>query len=209
MFIVFEGIDGCGKTSQANMLNDYLNNRGVDSVLTREPGSCKLSQKIRDILLDKDNNIDDVTELLLFSAARSINTKTNIAPILSSGKTIICDRFIYSTCAYQGAGRCIDSSIIKYINELSTMGIKPDLVFYIDTPLEECKKRRLVRKPDRIEKENDDFIIRVKNHFDKMSAEDPIIHRINGDQDKHNVFKDVVNIVQNHDAFINLNKIKQ
>ena len=127
LFITFEGIDGCGKTTQIEMLSSDLQKEGIPFVLIREPGGTSIGEKIRTILLDKANSgMDERTELLLYEAARAQIVKEKIIPELESGKVVICDRFYDSTIAYQGYARGLDLQEIDFLNNWSAAGIKPD-----------------------------------------------------------------------------------
>ena len=130
LFITFEGIDGCGKTTQIEMLSSDLQKEGIPFVLIREPGGTSIGEKIRTILLDKANSgMDERTELLLYEAARAQIVKEKIIPELESGKVVICDRFYDSTIAYQGYARGLDLQEIDFLNNWSAAGIKPDITF--------------------------------------------------------------------------------
>ncbi len=143
MFITFEGVDLCGKTTQAEILIRRLKDLGYDVVFVREPGGTKISEIIRNILLDLRNcEMDSITELFLFSASRAQLVREVILPSLKNGKIVVCDRFYDSTLAYQGYGRGIDIEKIKVINELASFGLTPDITFLIDIPVEEIYRRK-------------------------------------------------------------------
>jgi len=133
LFITFEGLEGCGKTTQAKMLFDFLIKQGIPSIYTKEPGGTKIGDKIRNILLDQKNDgMDYKTEMLLFLASRAENVRLIILPALEEGKIVISDRFYDSTTAYQGYGRGIDLKIIKHLNSLVVEKAIPDLTFILD-----------------------------------------------------------------------------
>jgi dTMP kinase len=137
IFITFEGIEGCGKTTQAKLLADYLKIQGYKVLLTREPGGPRISEKIREILLNKDfSEMHKLTEVFLYMASRSQHTMEWILPALKEGIIVICDRYYDSTYAYQGAAREISLDAIDYINKIATGGIEPDITFIIDLPVE-------------------------------------------------------------------------
>ncbi len=173
MFITFEGIDLCGKTTQAEILVKRLKSLGYDVLFVREPGGTKISEEIRNILLSEQNQeMDPVTELFLFSASRAQLVKEAIIPALKSNKIVICDRFYDSTLAYQGYGRGIDIEKIKVINELASSGITPDITFLIDIPVEEIYRRKMSKSTatkkdnsDRMENSGFDFFERVRNGY--------------------------------------------
>ena len=146
ILITIEGIEGCGKTTQAMMIKSHLEKKNIEVVFTREPGGTKIGNQIRKILLDKRNkNIGPNTELLLYIASRSQHINEVIMPNLGQGKTVICDRFADATVAYQGYGRGLNKKTISYLNNFSTDGLTPDLTFVLDLPetigLERAKKR--------------------------------------------------------------------
>ncbi|CUT01312.1 dTMP kinase [Candidatus Kryptobacter tengchongensis] len=168
MFITFEGLDLCGKTTQAEILIQKLKNSGFDITFVREPGGTRISELIRNILLDSQNKeMDPITELFLFSASRAQLVREVIIPSLNSGKIVICDRFYDSTLAYQGYGRGIEIEKIKIINELASSGLVPDLTFLIDIPVEEIYRRRKEKYGDldRMENSGLEFYKRVKHGY--------------------------------------------
>ncbi|CUS97118.1 dTMP kinase [Candidatus Chrysopegis kryptomonas] len=174
MLITFEGVDLCGKTTQAEILIKRLKDLGYDVVFVREPGGTKISEMIRDILLDLRNlEMDSITELFLFSASRAQLVKEIILPALNSGKIVICDRFYDSTLAYQGYGRGIDIEKIKVINELASSGLVPDVTFLIDIPVDEIYRRKskvietggVKNSTDRMESSGVEFYERVRRGY--------------------------------------------
>jgi len=177
-FIVFEGIDGSGKTTQINQLSKWLigtefipeNNQ---LVVTREPGGTKLGKSIRSLLLDTsiENSPDSITELLLYAADRSQHVNEIIRPTLNKGDWVISDRFCGSTLAYQGYGRKLDIKLIKDLETIATQGVSPDITFLLDIPVEESIKRRKNRKDDRIEKEGKEFLSNVSLGFQELSKD--------------------------------------
>jgi len=159
MFITFEGIDGSGKTTQILMLKDYLDSIGCQTIFIREPGGTKFSEIIRDILLNKDIDINPTSELMLFEAARADLTHRVIIPALRKGIFVLSDRFFDSTTTYQGYGRRLDLNQIMGINEMATFGIEPDITFYLKLSLEESHKRSKHKKADRMERSGEEFFI--------------------------------------------------
>ena len=177
-FIVFEGIDGSGKTTQINQLSKWL--IGTDLipennklVITREPGGTKLGKSIRSLLLDtsREKSPDSITELLLYAADRSQHVNEIIRPTLDKGDWVISDRFCGSTLAYQGYGRKLDINLIKDLEAIATQGIAPDITFLLDIPIEESIRRRMNRKDDRIEKEGREFLSNVSLGFQALSED--------------------------------------
>ncbi|MBI5885758.1 MAG: dTMP kinase [Deltaproteobacteria bacterium] len=133
LFITFEGIEGCGKTTQARLLNDHLNAKGVETILIREPGGTALGEKIRGILLTAEGDATTpVAELFLYEACRAQLVNTVIRPALAKGLTVICDRFTDSTTAYQGYARGLDLASIASANAIATGGLRPDITILMD-----------------------------------------------------------------------------
>jgi dTMP kinase len=178
LFITFEGIDGCGKSTQLGLVKNMLEHKGFKVLSLREPGGTQLSEDIRNILLSNKSKINDVAELLLFEAARTNLVEELIKPALLRNEFVLCDRFYDSTTAYQGYGRMIDIDLIKTCNRIAVNGLKPDLTFYLKIPLEIAKQRSKNREHDRIEKAGDDFFERVLAGYDQIAAEEPDRFRI-------------------------------
>ena len=154
IFITFEGIDGCGKSTQCELLKNYLNDAGMEFIFVREPGGTVIGERIREILLDKKNSqMTARTELLLFEAARAQITDEVIRPALEEGKTVICDRFFDSSSAYQGMARGMGMEFVSGLNMAATGGLAPDITFFFDISAEEALERRGKRgeASDRIE----------------------------------------------------------
>ena len=177
-FIVFEGIDGSGKTTQINELSKWLDRTNLipknnQLVITREPGGTQLGQSIRSLLLDtsREINLDSITELLLYAADRAQHVNEIIRPSLDKGDWVISDRFCGSTLAYQGYGRKLDINLIKDLEIIATQGISPDITFLLDIPVEESIKRRKDIKDDRMEMEGKEFLSNVSLGFKALSEE--------------------------------------
>lgn len=171
MFITFEGIDGSGKSTQIELLRDKLDEAGHKAEVFREPGGVPLSETIRSILLDPEQEIDPVTELLLFSAARSQLLSEKVIPLLDKGAVVILDRFYDSTTAYQGYGRnSLPLNQIMELNRVASHQRQPDLTFYLRIGLEEAKKRTASARKDRMEQSGDRFYRKVIAGFDKLAA---------------------------------------
>ena len=154
IFITFEGIDGCGKSTQCELLKDFLRESGKDFIFVREPGGTVIGERRREILLDKKNTqMTARTELLLFEAARAQITEEVIRPALEEGKTVICDRFFDSSSAYQGMARGMGMDFVSGLNMAATGGLAPDVTFFFDISAEEALERRGKRgeASDRIE----------------------------------------------------------
>ncbi len=167
-FVVFEGGEGSGKSTQARLLADQL-----DAVLTREPGGTAIGERVRQILLDpRVGHLDARAELLLVLAARAQHVVECIRPMLDQGNDVVCDRFSPSTLAYQGYGRGLDLSSIKAADELARNGLEPDVVVLLDLGPEVASARRQ-RAPDRIEGEDDAFFARVRNGYLALAQSEP------------------------------------
>jgi dTMP kinase len=171
-FITFEGSEGCGKSTQSRMLYEYLKKKGYKVLYLREPGGTKISERIREILLDPENQIGAETEMLLYMAARAQVVKEIIRPAMLKGKIVICDRFLDSTIAYQGYGLGINLSDIKRIGEFATAGIKPDITVLLDLPVNEGLKYRKFSK-DRIERRSFAYHLKVRNGYLKLAKQEP------------------------------------
>lgn len=180
MFITFEGLDFSGKSTQAKLLVERLKNMPTATGghhmmvhFVREPGGSKISEQIRELLLDrKFPEMTDTAELLLFSASRTQLVKEVIIPALRRGETVICDRYYDSTTAYQGYGRGLDLRAIQTINRLATAGTDPDLTIFIDIPVEEVERRKHSAGLtfDRMESSGRDFYERARKGFLEIAA---------------------------------------
>ncbi|MDR1401928.1 MAG: dTMP kinase [Puniceicoccales bacterium] len=175
IFVTFEGIEGCGKSTQLLMLVDWLRKNGYETVATREPGGTEMGEKIRAIL--QSGNRGDVfcirAEILLFEASRAQHMEEKILPALESGKIVLCDRFFDSTVVYQGAARGIDADIVKFLNVFASHGRSPDLTALIDVDVGACFKRIAAsnRRRDRIEQEDAIFFEKARNCYLKLAEE--------------------------------------
>jgi len=165
LFITFEGTDGCGKSTQAMFLKKRFRQINYSVTLTKEPGDTPLGKRIRKILLSEDMN--PVSEFLLFASDRKEHVKKVIMPSLSEGKVVISDRFADSSVAYQGFGRGVSIDFINFVHQQILMGVKPDLTFVIDIPPEIGIER--LHKKDRIERGGIDFLRRVREGYLKLS----------------------------------------
>lgn len=175
LFITFEGIDGCGKSTQARLIAAALEAAGHDVLRLREPGGVKISEQIRAILLDPANaEMGDVCELLLYEAARAQLVHQVIRPALAAGKTVVCDRFCDSTTAYQAFADGLDRNMVSQANELAVDGCRPDLTFVFDLPVEDALRRRSGREAeDRLELKGLEFQERVAAGFRAVAADEP------------------------------------
>tara|TARA_B110000014_G_C19961299_1_gene497526 strand:- start:45 stop:677 length:633 start_codon:yes stop_codon:yes gene_type:complete len=164
-FITFEGIDGCGKSTQARLLLDHMNTSGVETILVREPGGTNISESIREILLHSSSSqMGDRTESLLMTASRAQLTQEFIIPNMDQGKFVIADRYSDSTLAYQGGGRNLDIEWLIELNNYATFTLLPDITFFVDIRPEEALRRQDSDK-DRIEGEGIEFQTRVRKTY--------------------------------------------
>ncbi|MCQ2516178.1 MAG: dTMP kinase [Saccharofermentans sp.] len=154
LFITFEGIDGCGKSTQLRLLKEFFDSNNIEYVEVREPGGTKIGEKIRGVLLDKKNDsMVPMAELLLFEAARAQIVEEVIKPSLACGKCVICDRFFDSSSAYQGYANGMGAQLVSSMNDIATGGLKPDVTFLLDIDPKTAYERRNNRgeEEDRIE----------------------------------------------------------
>jgi dTMP kinase len=198
-FITFEGIEGSGKTTQINLLAEYLKDKGYDVLVSREPGGTPLGEKIRHLLLDPQySSMDYRTEILLYAADRAQHVKEKIKPALKKGKIVISDRFADSNLAYQAAGRGLDYEIVYQINDWIIDSTWPDLTFILDIDIKEGLKRARAQsfdaEGDRLEREVDDFHQRVRDAYLKM-AEKERFALVNAGESIKQVQKNIENII--------------
>jgi len=200
MFISFEGIDCSGKTTQAKLLIEKLQSQGHNVLFLREPGGTTISEKIRDILLDKKNlKMIQVTELLLFSASRAQLVSEVIKPALAHNKIVICDRYVDSTTVYQGYGRGLTLGAVKTINRVATTDVMPKKTFFIDITIQEMLNRRKTSNADtdRMEMSGEEFFNRVREGYRALANED---HErfvvINGKQSIETIHEEIWKVVE-------------
>lgn len=172
LFITFEGGDGCGKTTQIKLLDEYLRSKGYKTLLTREPGSKGLGVKLREILLNYDGEVSPNAESFLFLADRAQHVDCIIKPALEEGVVVLCDRHTDSTVAYQGYGRGLDLVQIHRLNNIATSGLKPDLTIVLDVDVETSQKRVGTEK-DRMESAGIEFFERVRKGFLEIAKQEP------------------------------------
>lgn len=177
-FITFEGIDGCGKSTQMRMLASELRLRGQEVVTTREPGGTSLGTQVRKLLLDTEEQVDPLAELLLYAADRAQHVRTLVRPALDSGHVVLSDRYADATAAYQGAGRGFPSELISELIALATGGLMPDLTLIFDLTVDESQRRAQRRankgiRQDRLDAEDAAFHTRVRDAYLKIAAAEP------------------------------------
>jgi len=174
MLITFEGIEGCGKTTQIDLLSDHLVKQGYSVVKTREPGGTSFGEALRKLLLTKGMNVGPMCELMVFMAMRAQHMDEVILPAIKEGQIILCDRFTDATYAYQGSGRKIETQVIDALNAMVTKGIRPNLTILLDISVEKGLKRRAAASDmDRIEAEEISFHQRVRKAYGRLAKEDP------------------------------------
>lgn len=185
--ITFEGIDGCGKSTQMRLLEQYLTERGVAVVSTREPGGTELGRKVRSALLDGGKgSVEPLAELLLYAADRAQHVQQVIMPALAEGKVVLSDRFYDATTVYQGYARGFDLKLVNQLNELATGGLKPDLTLLFDLDAETGLKRTwrrgdeagLAARPDRLDQEPVEFHERVRKAYLEIAGREPQRFRV-------------------------------
>ena len=172
LFITFEGGDGCGKTTQIKLLDEYLRSKGYKTLLTREPGSKGLGIKLREILLNYDGDVSPTCESFLFLADRAQHVDCIIKPALEEGVVVLCDRHADSTVAYQGYGRGLDLEQIHNLNNIATNRLKPDLTIVLDVDVE-TSQNRVGSEKDRMESAGLEFFERVRKGFLEIAKQEP------------------------------------
>jgi dTMP kinase len=181
LFITFEGVEGCGKTTQIRLLATTLEEQGYRVTMTREPGGCPIADQIRHILLDAANTaMTPLAELLLYAAARAQHVNEVIRPALAAGRIVLCDRFTDATLAYQGYGRGLDRTILDDLNRLATGQLAPDCTILLDCPVETGLARAMARinassaqREERFELESRQFHERVRNGYLSLADREP------------------------------------
>ncbi|MDT9341296.1 dTMP kinase [Trichodesmium erythraeum 21-75] len=211
-FIVFEGVEGGGKTTQIELLQDWLLETGesrqilpksidldLEVVITREPGGTKLGKALRELLLSPDvlaEKIQETSELLLYAADRAQHIEALIKPCLERGTIVLCDRFIDSTIAYQGYGRGLDVELIKQLNYIATGGLKSDLTFWLDIDVEIGLARAKSRGNfDRMEQANIEFHRRVQQGYQELAKNNSLIVRIDANLTREKVQQQIQEII--------------
>lgn len=173
LFITFEGTDGTGKSTQIEFAREYFESRGFNVLMSREPGGTSISEKLRDILLDKANGeMSPVTEMMIYAASRAQLVSEVIIPAVNDGTVVICDRFVDSSVAYQAFGRGL-GDMVADVNSYATTGLAPDITFFMDIDPEVGRSRIAGGELDRLEQEKSDFFRRVYDGYKSIAASDP------------------------------------
>jgi dTMP kinase len=161
-----EGIEGVGKTTNIEFLRELLEKKGINALVTREPGGTPLAEDVRKVLLEtRDESMDPITESLLIFAARSQHVSTVIQPALNAGRWVLCDRYTDATYAYQGGGRGVALETLERLAEFAQGSLWPDLTIYLDAPVDQALARIANRQPDRFETEDSEFFARVRARY--------------------------------------------
>ncbi len=196
LFITFEGADGCGKTTQLNLLADYLRKKGHDVIITREPGAKGLGERIREILLNYDGEVSDRCESFLFLADRAQHIDMIVNPAVGAGKIVLCDRHTDSSVAYQGYGRRLPVDRIKKLNDIAVNGRIPDLTLVFDIDIE-TSMSRVGSEKDRMESAGMDFFNRVRNGYLEIARQEPQrVKVIDASRSIEQIHNDVVQVVE-------------
>ena len=191
-FIVFEGIDGAGKSTLMKRLEKEAQKKGKTTYMTREPGGTDLGERIRQMLLTKDQEAPTpMTELLLYEAARRQHVDLVILPRIKKNEMVLCDRFTDSSLAFQCGGRGLDRKVVDQLNNVATDSLKPDLVVLVDVSVEEGEKRMAGRELDRFESEKSDFHRRVLNYYRQLAKEGDHWLVLDGTKTPEELFKEV------------------
>ena len=174
-FITFEGCEGAGKSTQIRLLSQYLAERGKECVVTREPGGSAISEAIRTVILDgKNTAMPDECEALLDAAARAQHLSDTVLPALEAGKTVLCDRYIFSSFAYQGYGRGLDMGFLRAVNSFALQGHMPDITLFLDIPPRSAFERKHgAARNDRIEQAGEAFHARGYQGYLRLAEEYP------------------------------------
>ena len=202
MFITFEGLDFCGKSTQVKLIKKYFEDSGTQVQLIREPGGVQISEQVRNILLDNNNSeMFSETELLLFSASRAQLVREKIIPFLKSGKVVISDRFLDSSIAYQGFGRGLNKEFVIDLQKFAIGEAIPDLTFFIDIPISEVMIRKnniLKTELDRIEVSENEFYENVKKGYEYLAKIEERIITVDGTKSINNIHNEIISIIRKH-----------
>lgn len=197
LFIVLEGTDGCGKSTQIRNIKTYLRDKGIHTMLVREPGGTDIGEKVRKLVLDSENaEMKPSTEMYLYAASRAQLVQQVIKPAINEGKVVICDRFVYSSLVYQGVGRKLGIDTVWEVNKNALEGMMPDIAIFLDLPIEKALDRIKRGSMDRIEQESTRFHNTVYSSYLKLCSDDKFnLKRIDADREIKEVFADIKDIV--------------
>ncbi len=197
-FIVLEGPDRCGKSTQAKLLYNYLLARGCDVLLTREPGGTPTAERIRQIVLEPGLDVRPMAELFLYEASRSQHTQEKILPALEAGKVVICERYTMSTCAYQGYGRGIDLKTIETLNRIATLDLKPDLTLVFLMSDKYFTERGEYLFSDRLEQEDLQFRQKMRQGYRELISRTPGAYLVDADREINEIQTQVAELLEKH-----------
>ncbi len=198
LFITFEGADGCGKTTQVELVKKYLEEKNIKSITTLEPGGCDIGVELRQILLHHKGYVADMAELLMYLADRSQHVETVILKNIKNNTTVLCDRYIDSTVAYQGYARGLDIENIEKLNSIATKGLLPDITFLLDVDTE-IAQTRVGKNKDRMEKEGIIFHQKVRNGYLELAKKNnKRIKVINANLSIEEVFSQIKEILDKY-----------
>ncbi len=192
LFIVLEGPDKCGKSTQARLLARHLQRQGRRFIHTREPGGTSLAESIRRVLLDPRQKVDPLAELFLYEASRAQHTREKILPALKKGSWVLCERYSLATLAYQGHARRLPMPMIRTLDRIATGGLRPDFTIVLDIPESEFAARDRGRKLDRLERESLAFRKRVREGYRRLARTEPGCALINGRRPLAEVHAEIV-----------------
>lgn len=197
-FIVLEGPDRCGKSTQAKLLYNYLLAQGAEVVLTREPGGTPTAEKIRQILLEPELDVRPVAELLLYEASRAQHTQEKIIPALQEGKIVICERYTMSTAAYQGYARGLDLKMIDTLNKIATTGLEPDLTLVFLMSDKYFSSRGEYLFSDRLEREDKEFRQNMRQGYKDLVGRTKNACLLDADEDVDMIHNRVIELLKSH-----------
>ena len=200
LFITMEGTDGAGKSTQLDLLNKYLKDKGFNVVFVREPGGTKISEKIRNIILDIDNKeMNYMTEAFLYASSRTQLVNEVIIPKIKKGSVVICDRFVDSSIVYQGIARNLGVEVVRKINNIATGGLIPDITFFLDlSPDKAIERKKEQKELDRLEREKSQFYNKVYEGYKMLIEEEgERIKVIDATQSIEVIHNNIVNYLEN------------
>ena len=199
MLISFEGIDGCGKSTQIELLKESLSNKGLSVHIFREPGGTEISERVRSLLLHDTDEMNPVTELLLFSAARSQLISEKVVPLLNKEEIVVLDRFYDSTTAYQGYGRkSVPLNEIKLLNSIASHNQIPDITFYLKIDSGTAAQRTQSNLKDRMERSGEQFFESVISGYDEISKQENRFITIDATKSVEEIHKVIIKAVEAH-----------
>ncbi|OGR86667.1 MAG: dTMP kinase [Elusimicrobia bacterium RIFCSPHIGHO2_02_FULL_57_9] len=192
VFIVLEGPDKSGKSTQAALLVRYLKSHKIPFLHSREPGGTAFAEAIRKLLLDPRHQVTPLAELLLYEAARAQHTQETLLPALRRGKFVLCERYTLATMAYQGHARGLSLPLVRRLNQIATSGLKPDLTIVLDVLESEFNSRDKQRRHDRLELESPGFRRRVREGYRSLARRQPRVALLNGRRDVAQLHQEIL-----------------